>query len=48
MRTHRFGLLAYENGAYDDIDYSEPPEPPLDNEQAEWAVKLLKRKRSRK
>jgi hypothetical protein len=31
---------AYRNGAYDDIDYSVPPEPPLSPEDAAWAAEL--------
>jgi len=32
----------YRNGRYDDIDYSEPPIPPLAPEDAAWAEALLK------
>ncbi len=31
----------YENGRYDDLDYSREPEPPLDPEDAVWADALL-------
>ena len=33
---------AYADGAYDDLDYSKPPIPPLDSEDAGWAEGLLK------
>lgn len=33
---------AYQNGAYDDIDYAKPPIPPLNEEDAAWAQQLLK------
>jgi Protein of unknown function (DUF4058) len=33
----------YENGGYDDIDYSEPPEPPLASDAGRWAAQLLRR-----
>lgn len=33
----------YLKGAYDDIDYSAEPEPPLSPLDAAWAVELLKR-----
>lgn len=33
---------AYENGGYDDIDYSKPPTPPLDAPSSEWATGFLK------
>lgn len=33
---------AYERGAYDDIDYSRPPTPPLDEEQQAWAGEVVK------
>ena len=38
------GLLdqCYHNGRYDDIDYAEPPIPPLSPEDAAWAEALLK------
>jgi hypothetical protein len=47
------GLLdqCYENGGYDDIDYTKPPEPPLPPVAARWAAQLLRRaghRRSRK
>lgn len=32
----------YENGRYDDIDYSVDPEPPLDPDHAAWADDLLR------
>lgn len=32
----------YHNGRYDDIDYSQPPFPPLTPEDAQWAEQLLK------
>jgi hypothetical protein len=32
---------AYQDGRYDDIDYSEPFRPPLDPEDAAWAAALL-------
>lgn len=31
----------YAAGGHDDIDYSRPPEPPLDAEDAAWVAKLL-------
>jgi len=31
----------YRHGRYDDIDYRVPPEPPLAEEDAEWARKLI-------
>ena len=34
----------YRNAAYDDIDYSRDPQPPLDAEDAEWAAGLLREK----
>jgi hypothetical protein len=35
---------AYERAAYDaDIDYSQPPVPPLDEEDAAWAGEIVKR-----
>jgi hypothetical protein len=34
----------YENGAYDDIDYSAEPEPPLALADATWADELLRSK----
>ena len=33
---------AYENGGYDDIDYSKPATPPLTEAAQEWAMKYLK------
>lgn len=32
----------YASGAYDDLDYSKPPVPPLEGEDAAWAEGLLK------
>jgi len=32
----------YHNGRYDDIDYSQEPDPQLEPEGAAWADKLLK------
>ncbi len=32
---------AYRNGAYDDIDYTRPPMPPLGPTDAAWAAELL-------
>jgi hypothetical protein len=32
----------YENGGYDDIDYRQPPVPPLDSASATWAEKWLR------
>jgi hypothetical protein len=37
----------YENGRYDDIDYSRPPEPPLNADDASWAESILKAARKR-
>ena len=34
----------YKTGAYDDLDYSRPPEPPLEPEAAAWADELLRQK----
>lgn len=34
--------LAYEEGRYDDIDYSRPPEPPIEDADQAWAGELLK------
>jgi hypothetical protein len=33
----------YENGGYDDIDYTRSPEPPLPPAAARWAAQLLRR-----
>ena len=33
---------AYQNGSYEDIDYSQPPEPPLEDDDAAWADELLR------
>ncbi len=36
---------AYENGRYDrSLDYSQPPDPPLEGDDAAWAAALLKDK----
>jgi hypothetical protein len=32
----------YRNGAYDRIDYREPPEPPLEGQAADWTDAMLK------
>ncbi len=40
--------LVYENGRYDEIDYSEDPEPPLARPDAIWADRLLREKGLRK
>jgi hypothetical protein len=32
----------YHHGRYDDIDYTQPPVPPLDAEDAAWAEQLLR------
>jgi len=32
----------YRKGRYDDLDYKQPPEPPLEGEDAAWADELLK------
>jgi hypothetical protein len=32
----------YRKGRYDDLDYKQPPEPPLESEDAAWAEELLK------
>src|SRR5947209_7388078 len=32
----------YRHGRYDDIDYTVPPVPPLDGEDATWADELLR------
>ncbi len=34
---------AYDNGAYDDIDYTKEPQPPLEANDARWADRLLRR-----
>jgi hypothetical protein len=34
----------YETGAYDDLDYRVPPNPPLDAESAAWTERLLREK----
>ncbi len=33
---------AYDEGRYDDIDYSRPPRPPLEGSDARWAEQVLK------
>ncbi len=33
----------YENGGYDDIDYTKAPDPPLPSPAARWAAQLLRR-----
>jgi hypothetical protein len=35
--------LCYRRGRYDDIDYTKPLTPPLDADDAAWAVAVLKR-----
>jgi hypothetical protein len=40
--------LCYQNGRYDDIDYSEDPDPPLEGHDAEWADSLLREAGKRK
>jgi hypothetical protein len=37
----------YENGGYDDIDYTADPEPPLPGPAARWVAQLLRRARPR-
>jgi hypothetical protein len=37
----------YTEGGYDDIDYAQDPEPPLDPADAKWADALLRKKRRR-
>ena len=39
---------AYVNGAYDDIDYTEPLEPDLDDDDTQWVAALLLEKGLRK
>ena len=34
---------AYRTGRYDDVDYRNEPEPPLDVDDARWADELLRR-----
>ena len=34
----------YENGGYDNIDYRQPPAPPLDPDGTTWAEKWLRAK----
>jgi hypothetical protein len=38
----------YTTGAYDDLDYSVPPDPPLESEAASWADELLRQRGVRK
>lgn len=42
MNLQKLTDMAYANGAYDDIDYSREPVPPLGPADAEWAAELLK------
>ena len=35
-------VRAFENGAYDDVDYTKPPIPPLEEADAAWAEELLR------
>jgi hypothetical protein len=35
--------LSYEDGGYDDIDYTKRPDPPLPPAAARWAAQLLRR-----
>ena len=35
---------AYRNGAYGDLDYSQPPRPPLTGDDADWVAALLRTK----
>jgi hypothetical protein len=37
----------YANGRYDDLDYREDPNPPLDAADATWADELLRGKKLR-
>ena len=36
--------MVYENGRYERTDYSQPPEPPLAEADAQWADQLLREK----
>jgi hypothetical protein len=38
----------YLTGAYDDLDYSYPPDPPLESEAVAWADELLRQRGVRK
>jgi Protein of unknown function (DUF4058) len=38
---------AYQDGAYDDIDYTQDPDPPLSPEDAAWADELLRKQGKR-
>jgi hypothetical protein len=38
----------YETGAYDDLDYTRTPDPPLDADDEAWADRLLREKGRRK
>lgn len=44
LELQRLIDMAYQNGAYDDIDYRQPARPPLEGELAVWADALLKEK----
>ena len=33
---------AYINGGYEDLDYTQPPKPPLNESDAQWAAEILK------
>ena len=46
VRLHLQPLIeaTYLNGGYEDIDYSQPPRPPLTGDDADWAVALLRTK----
>jgi hypothetical protein len=35
--------LAYRRGRYDDIDYSKPPDPPFEGDDARWIGEVLRR-----
>ena len=36
--------MTYINGGYDDLDYSQPPFPPLSKSDAQWTAQVLKDK----
>lgn len=38
-------LRVFEDGPFDSIDYSRPPDPPLDPPDAEWAAELVAARR---
>jgi hypothetical protein len=40
--------MAYVNGGYDSIDYTDAPDPPLEGHDAEWADALLREAGKRK